>query len=65
MNPSPQGGDAPPQAPVEGGPSAVPKAEGRAIDSGRGRVFPCEQCGAELVSWSGSVIFNAIPVNPD
>jgi predicted RNA-binding Zn-ribbon protein involved in translation (DUF1610 family) len=49
MNPSPQGGDAPPQAPVEGGPSAVPKAEGRAIDSGRGRVFPCEQCGAELV----------------
>jgi predicted RNA-binding Zn-ribbon protein involved in translation (DUF1610 family) len=49
MNPSAQGGDAPPQAPVDGPPSAVPKPEGRAIDSGRGRVFPCEQCGAELV----------------
>jgi predicted RNA-binding Zn-ribbon protein involved in translation (DUF1610 family) len=25
------------------------ESQGRTIDSGRGRVFPCEQCGAELV----------------
>jgi hypothetical protein len=32
--------------------------------SGQSGCIRCE-CGAELVSWSGSVIFNAIPVNPD
>jgi predicted RNA-binding Zn-ribbon protein involved in translation (DUF1610 family) len=29
--------------------SAASKPEGRTIDSGRGRTFPCEQCGAELI----------------
>jgi predicted RNA-binding Zn-ribbon protein involved in translation (DUF1610 family) len=48
-NPSAEQGDAPPPLHVDNGPSTVTKSEGRTIDSGRGRVFPCEQCGAELV----------------
>ncbi len=40
----------PPNADPPAGPAtADAKASGRAIDDGRGRVFPCEQCGGELV----------------
>lgn len=50
MNPSAQEGDVRPQAASTAGPPpALPESGGRAIDAGRGRVFPCEQCGAELV----------------
>jgi hypothetical protein len=49
MNPSADKGDAPPEAAVAAGSSTAAKPEGRTIDSGKGRVFPCERCGAELV----------------
>ena len=38
--------DPPPEAPMPQGSSDKPAGE--AIDAGRGRVFPCEQCGADL-----------------
>jgi DNA-directed RNA polymerase subunit RPC12/RpoP len=49
MKPGVQHSDAPSPAPAESTPPAATPAEGRTIDSGRGRVFPCERCGAELV----------------
>jgi hypothetical protein len=33
-------------------------------ESGQPGCVRCD-CDAELVSWSGTVIFNAVPVNPD
>jgi hypothetical protein len=32
--------------------------------SGQPGCIHCE-CDAELISWSGTVVFNAVPVNPD
>jgi predicted RNA-binding Zn-ribbon protein involved in translation (DUF1610 family) len=50
VNPGAQQENPLPQAAAVGGsPPPVPESEGHTIDSGRGRVFPCEQCGAELV----------------
>jgi DNA-directed RNA polymerase subunit RPC12/RpoP len=40
--------DAPSQSPA-GGAAPTAESDGRTIDAGRGRVFPCERCGAELM----------------
>ena len=50
MNRGAESGQMPAQAGTGPGlPPVASEPEGRTIDSGRGRVFPCEQCGAELV----------------
>src|SRR5580698_3263451 len=49
MNASAEPPDAPAQPNVAAAAPPSSTSEGRTIDSGRGRVFPCEQCGAELV----------------
>ncbi len=41
--------DAPPRPNVAAAAPPSAPSEGHTIDAGRGRVFPCEQCGAELI----------------
>lgn len=49
MNASAEPPDAPPRPNVAPAAPPSPTSEGHTIDAGRGRVFPCERCGAELV----------------
>jgi len=49
MNASAEPPDAPAQPNVAAAASPSSTSEGHTIDAGRGRVFPCERCGAELV----------------
>jgi predicted RNA-binding Zn-ribbon protein involved in translation (DUF1610 family) len=49
MNASAEPPDAPAQPNVAAAAPPSSTSEGHTIDAGRGRVFPCERCGAELV----------------
>lgn len=40
--------DSPPPPPMELSSAASTEGAGQSIDEGKGRVFPCEQCGADL-----------------
>jgi DNA-directed RNA polymerase subunit M/transcription elongation factor TFIIS len=49
VNPGSERPTAPPASSGTGVSKPASDSPGRTIDSGRGRVFPCEQCGAELL----------------